>query len=669
MQSRIITFIQLSALFLFISFQSIAQTQPLPLYKDPSAGVDARVKDLLNRMTLQEKIGQMRHIHVKNFDSNGKPDLKKLDGYTKGLGFGCLEASGYPALEYAKALFLIQKRLIEETRLGIPVIPVAESLHGIPQPGCTIYPQAVALGSTFNPDLAYQMTLLISLEAKAMGVKQVLAPDLDLARELRWGRVEETFGEDPFFNGVFGVAYVKGFHENSIICTLKHFAAHGSPAGGLNLASVEGGERALFSTYLQPFEKVIKENNVLSVMNCYSSYDGQPVAGSPYFLTEILRNKLGFKGYVYSDWGSVSMLHSFHRTAKDGADAAVQAVKAGVDMEAGSSDFSQLEKMVLSGMLSEDYIDTAVTHILYVKIISGLFDKPFPDTSSFSQKIHSRLSVNMAKQIADESIVLLKNEKQLLPLDPHTLKSIAVIGPASDRVQFGDYTWSRNNKDGVTPLSGIRKMAGSEIRINYARGCDYTSVDKSGFSEAVSAARQSDVAVLFVGSQSAADAVREYANSTSGEGYDLSDLNLTGVQEYLVEAVYGAGKPVVLVLVTGRPFAIKWIKENIPAIVVQWYGGEQQGNAIADMLFGRIDPSGRLPVSFPQSMGHLPVYYNYLPSDKGYYRQRGSVQKPGRDYVFSSPDALFLSDMDLATQALITAAFPCQKILSPKTMC
>jgi beta-glucosidase len=329
------------------------------LYKNPKASVESRVKDLLKRMTLEEKIGQMRHIHSENYDVNGKVDMQKLQEFTNGLSFGCVEAFPYTSVQFANAIVTIQKHMVENTRLGIPIIPIMEGLHGTVQDGCTIYPQAIALGSTFNPSLVYQMTQHIAGEMKAMNVKQVLAPDLDLARELRWGRVEETYGEDPFLVGQMGVAYVKGMRENNIICTPKHFVGHGSPLGGINLASVEGGDRELFSLYLPPFEKVLKEGDPLSIMNCYTAYDDVPVTGSEYFMTDILRGKLGFKGYVYSDWGSVSMLAYFHKTAIDGSDAARQAVQAGVDLEAGGDDYKNLENLIKSGMLDIKYVDQA----------------------------------------------------------------------------------------------------------------------------------------------------------------------------------------------------------------------------------------------------------------------------------------------------------------------
>lgn len=434
-------------------------------------------------------------------------------------------------------------------------------------------------------------------------------------------------------------AYVKGLRKHNIICTPKHFIGHGSPLGGLNLASVEGGTRQLFNLYLPPFEKVIKEANPLSIMNCYSSYDGEPIAGSRYMLTDLLRNQIGFKGYVYSDWGSISMLYYFHKTATGPEDAAKQAVMAGIDLEAGGNDYKLLEDMMKNGVLEEKYIDDAVSHILYAKFAAGLFESTLPNTVNLNQYIHTRESVALAKKLADESAVLLKNNG-VLPFDTSKIKSLAVIGPNADQIQFGDYTWSRNNKDGVSPLKGIKELVKDKIKVNYAQGCDLVSQNKEGFQMAIDAVKASDATVIFVGSQSASLA-RDYKNATSGEGFDLSDLKLPGVQEELVETVKATGKPLVVVLVTGKPFAIPWIKENADAIITQWYAGEQEGNAIADILFGKVNPSGKLPVSFPQSVGHLPVYYNYLPTDKGFYKKPGSPEALGRDYVFSSPKALW----------------------------
>ena len=291
-------------------------------------------------------------------------------------------------------------------------------------------------------------------------------------------------------------------------------------------------------------------------------------------------------------------------------------------------------------MLDVKYIDQAVARILTAKFNMGLFEYPLPMEKNYDKVVHAPAHVSLARKIAEESIVLLQNENNILPLQMNKLKSIAVIGPNADQVQFGDYTWSRDNKDGVTLLEALKERAGNQLTLNYAKGCDLVTDDRSGFKEAVDVAKKSDVCIVVVGSASASLA-RDYSNATCGEGFDLSDLTLTGVQEDLVEAIHATGKPVIVVLLSGKPLAMSWIKENIPGIVVQWYPGEQGGLALADMLLGKVNPSGKLNYSFPQSVGHLPCYYNYLPTDKGFYRSPGSKNKPGKDYVFSSPKALW----------------------------
>lgn len=622
-------------LLALIALPLYSQNEP---YKNPKLNIEKRIKDLLGRMTLQEKIAQMRPLHFTSFMEKGKLNEELFPVKTKGMSYGCIEGITLTSKQLSDAVYSLQKYMVEKTRLGIPIFVTAEAIHGAVQDFCTTFPQAIAQGSTFNTELIGRMTREISRELKVMGVKQVLSPDLDLARELRWGRVEETFGEDPYLTSRMGVSFVKGFLENDVICTPKHFAAHGSPNGGLNLASVAGGERELRSIYLKPFEAVFKEAHPWSVMNAYSSYDRVPIAGSKYFLTDILRGEWGFKGYVYSDWGSVEMLKSFHGTAKDDADAAVQALTAGLDFEVASSCYAKLDSLVTNKLLDVSWIDKAVTNILRAKFASGLFENPYPDRENLDKVIHNRESVRLAKEIALESVILLKNERNILPIGEN-VKTIAVAGPNADQIQFGDYSWTKENKYGVTPLQGIKKLIGDKVQIKFTKGCDIHNYGND-FSEAINNTKNSDLTILFLGSTSASLA-RDYKNAVSGEGFDLSDLNLPGEQLELAKVLHNTGKPVIVVLVSGKPFAIPWIKENIPGILVQWYGGEEAGNAIAEILFGKENPSGRLNVSFPQSTGHLPVYYNYYPSDKGYYKNPGSKEKPGQDYVFATPDALW----------------------------
>ena len=619
----------LIAIFFLINIVNVfsQKTNTYP-YQNLKLPVEQRVKDLLGRMSLHEKILQMQHLQ----------DVKGIEAL-KGESYGCIMNTGSTASEVASQNAQIQNYLKNESRWGIPVLTVTEALHGVYQGGCTIYPQSIALGSTFNPDLVVSMVEMMSKDLKAMNIHQVLAPDLDIARELRWGRVEETYGEDPFLIAKMGVAYVKTAQKNNIICTPKHFVAHGTPTGGLNLASVSGGERELRSLYLYPFEKVIQEAKPLSIMNAYSSYDGVPMAGSSYYLTDVLRKELGFSGYVISDWEAVIQLENFHFTAANKGEAAKQAIVAGIDLEAASNCYLDLEKMVQEKQVDIKYIDQAVSRILYVKFESGLFDKPVNEGIDLIKVIHSDQSIALAKQIADESIVLLKNQNSILPLTAEKYKSVAVIGPNAGQFQPGDYTWSRKTENGISLLQGLKNVVGNNITLNYAKGCDAWSQNQDGFKEAVDAASKSDIAVIVVGTESGT--FSDNINATCGEGFDLSDLKLPGVQEDLIKAIKATGKPIIVVLVAGKPLAIPWVKDNADAVLVQFYGGEQQGNALADVLLGKVNPSGRLNVSFPQSVGHLPCYYNYKPSDKGLYHENGSIEKPGRDYVFSTPFALW----------------------------
>lgn len=615
----------------------VAQAQK---YKDASQPVEVRVQDLLGRMTLEEKIAQMRHVHTGGmFKEDGSLDRAKLGRMIGGRSMGFIEAITLPGEQCRELMVAAQQYMRDSTRLGIPFFTVTESLHGSVHDGSTIFPQAIALGSTFNTGLAHAMTEAVAAELSAQGMTQSLTPVIDVCRDLRWGRVEECFGEDPFLVTRMGMAQVKGYLANGVSPMIKHFGAHAEPQGGLNLASVSCGQRDLLSVFLKPFEEVVKEAKPWAVMSSYNSWNREPNSGSHYLLTELLRRQWGFNGYVYSDWGSIGMLNYFHHTARNGAEAAIQALTAGLDAEASDGCYGELKQLVENGELDVKYIDQAVSRILRAKFSMGLFERETAK-GDYKSVVHNPAHVALARKIAEESVVLVKNENGILPLQLDKLKSIAVIGPNADQVQFGDYTWSRDNKDGVTLLQALKEKCGDRVQLNYAKGCDLVSDNKAGFPEAVDAARRSDVSIVVVGSASASLA-RDYRNATCGEGFDLSDLALTGVQEELVKAVHATGKPVVAVLLSGKPFAMPWVKENIPGFVVQWYPGEQGGAALADVLAGDVNPSGHLNYSFPKSVGNMPCYYNHLPTDRGYYRSPGSKNKPGKDYVFEAPGSLW----------------------------
>ena len=628
----------LSGVFLTL-LATVVNAQPFP-YQQAGLPVSQRVDDLMKRMTLEEKIAQIRHLHSWDIFNEQTLDKEKLTAVVGETGYGFVEGFPLTGENCRSSMREIQEYMLTRTRLGIPAFTVAESLHGSAHEGSTIFPQNIALGSTFNPALAYRRACMTADDLHAQGMRQVLAPCIDVVRDLRWGRVEESYGEDPYLCGIFAQSEVKGYLDSGISPMLKHYGPHGNPLGGLNLASVDCGLYDLHAVYLKPFEMVLRHLPVYAVMSTYNSWNRIPNSASRYLLTDILRDRWGFKGYVYSDWGAIEMLETFHHTAANKAEAAIQALTAGLDVEASSECYPELFRLVKEGKLDKSYIDTAVRRVLTAKFECGLFEDPYGDKHAASGGMHSLRSVELSRQIAEESIVLLKNENNLLPLDMNKLTSIAVLGPNADQVQFGDYTWSRDNKDGITPLQGIKALVGEKIKINHAVGCSMMSRDTTGIGEAVEATLKSDVAVIFCGCSSASLA-RDYTRTNCGEGFDLSDLSLTGAQSDLIQAVYATGKPVILVLVSGKPFAISWEKEHIPAIVAQWYGGEQEGYAIADVLFGKVNPSGHLTYSFPQSAGHLPVYYNHLPSDKGFYKRPGSYEQSGRDYVFSSPEPLW----------------------------
>lgn len=599
-----------------------------------------RAKDLVSKMTLEEKVAQIRHLHSGDLFDGQILNMSRLAERAGKTGRGFVEGFPLTAENCRENFRRIQKYLVDSTRLGIPAFIVGESLHGSVHEGSAIFPQNIALASTFNPELAYMRAGATSSDLRFEGINQVLSPCMDVVRDLRWGRVEETYGEDPYLNSIFAYNEVKGYLDNGIQPMLKHFGPHGNPSGGLNLAGVNCSGAEFRDVYMYPFEYVIRNLPVNAVMSTYNTTNGVPNSASPELLTAFLRDTLGFQGYVYSDWGAIEMLHTFHKTAPTRADAALQALGAGLDAEASSDCFPFIPALIEAGKMDPVMLDRAVERVLTAKFAAGLFEDPYGDRKTIGV-LHGDDAVRLSRRIADESIILLKNEGSLLPLNADSVRSLAVIGPNADQVQFGDYSWSRSNKDGVTPLQALKVLLEPKnVKINYSRGADLMSLDESMIPEAVKTAENSDAAILFLGSASASLA-RDYSGSNCGEGFDLADLELTGAQQKLLDAVLETGRPVVLVLVAGKPFAIPEAKEKVPAIVAQWYAGERQGEAIADMLFGITNPSGHLTVSVPRSAGHLPSYYNHLPGDRGYYRAPGSYGRPGRDYVFSSPKPLW----------------------------
>ena len=626
--------------FLFAAFlicgaiSSVAEEKPR--YKDASLPVEERVEDLLRRMTLHEKVLQLQN--------NSTSDINAIENTYKGGSPGSVHEMSKSAKEAALLFNKMQEYLLTQNRLGIPALVTVEGINGVTQNGCTIFPQAIAQGSTFNPELVEEMSRAIGRESHVIGIRQLQCPVLDIARDLRWGRVEETFGEDPFLIGEMGTAFVRGSQAEGVGAMPKHFVAHGTPTGGLNCASVPGGERELRNLYAYPFAKVIQNADPVSIMGCYSAYDGIPVAHSAHFMTDLLRGELGFKGFVYSDWGSVDRLKSFHFAAETSEEAARKALIAGIDMDVYDWAYQTLEDQVNKGILDEAYVDRACRRVLAAKFRLGVFDDPYGDPDKVDKVVRSKAHVALAKKVADESIVLLENKNDILPLDLKKYKSIAVLGPNSNYGVAGDYGWVEfDNRECVTLFDGLKQAVGKDVQVNQLDGCDWWSQKDDGIAAAVELARKSDIAIVAVGTRSVwLGRGAKGKNVTSGEGFDLSSLDLPGKQLDLLKAVKATGKPVVVVLISGKPLVMTWAKEHADAVVLQFYGGEQQGNAMADVLLGKVNPSGRLNVSFPRSTGNTPCYYNYYPSDREQvFDQGGSYEEPNGHYIFEKPYALW----------------------------
>lgn len=631
-----------------IALSASVPKEPVPLYKNPSISVEKRVQDLLKRMTVDEKVGQLSTLlGWEMYDKQGTTIQvsKKFEQAIQEQKIGALWATlradpwtqktltnGLNPAQAAQATNALQKYAIEHSRLGIPLLLAEECPHGHMAIGTTVFPTALGQGSTWNPALIEQMATVIAQETRLQGAHIGYGPVLDLAREPRWSRVEETYGEDPVLTSQLGSAMVRGFQGKSlksgvnIISTLKHFAAYGVPEGGHNGGSVSPGMRELQRSYLPAFEAAVKAG-ALSVMTAYNSIDGIPCSANPYLLKTILRDQWGFKGFTVSDLTSISGLYGTHRVAATPADGAAMAINAGLDDDLSGYGFGKaLLEAIRQKKVSTAVLDTAVSRVLRQKFAMGLFENPYVDSQKASAGVKTDSNVKLARQVAQEAIVLLKNENNLLPL-AKTTKHIAVIGPNADNMynQLGDYTAPQPEGSVVTMLQGIRTKFGAGTNVTYAKGCSIRDTSSAGIAEAVATARAADVVVLVLGGSSARDFKTEYqttgaasvkateasiSDMESGEGFDRSSLDLMGRQQELLEAVVKTGKPVVLVHVQGRPLNMNWAAAHVPALLTTWYPGQEGGNALADVLAGDYNPAGRLPISIPKSVGQLPVYYN-----------------------------------------------------------
>ncbi|MDC1106275.1 glycoside hydrolase family 3 N-terminal domain-containing protein [Prolixibacteraceae bacterium] len=640
-------------ILIFFCFLQVVEAKKKYPYQDPSLDVKTRVDDLLGRMTLEEKVAQLHQGSVSRKLKDEKVTEKVIKETFGDNSIGTLESPFIHTENIAVVYNKVQKYLIEKTRLGIPALLIAETLHGHLAIGATVFPQSIAVGATWNTELTRQMGQAIAKEASSVGVKQALAPVLDLSKDQRYGRVEECYGEDPYLVSRLGVAYITGMqgkspesigHDN-VLCMAKHFAAYSVPNGGINLGPALIGERELRTYHLPAFEAAVKEAKVAAIMPSYNELDGIPAHTNPFLLHDILRKEWGFDGFVFSDYEGIDMLHYFQKVAKDRKDAALQSIKAGVDLEAPNDDcYSNLKALVKENKVDITLIDRSVRRVLEAKFKAGLFENPYVDEKLVKKVMKQKEHVALSQTIAEEAVVLLKNKDNILPLNPSNLK-IALCGPNADKVQFGDYSYSKKKESGITLLEGLTdKLGGSKIL--YTEGCDLTNLNKGGFDQAITNAEKSDVVVVAVGGTSAILSGIGWGGGTSsintcGEGFDRSSLGLPGIQLDLVKALKQTGKPVVVVMINGRGYSIPWLKDNVDGIVEAWYPGEKGGDAIANILLGKINPSGKLPISMPRSAGHSPSNYNHKPSGHGFYHKPGTPQKPGRDYVFSSPSPLY----------------------------
>jgi beta-glucosidase len=636
-------YIALIGLLLPLCFSQESQ----PAYHNPNLPAEQRAADLVKRMTLEEKVDQIAGGRRRARTSENPEEKEAFEA----LGKLYREDSQASPHDAAEARNKAQHFLVEKTRLGVPTIFMGEALHGFMAYGSTSFPQVLGLASTWDPALVQQAFNVAGDEMASSGVSQAFTPVLDLARDPRWGRTEETYGEDPFLVARMGVAAINGLQGTSwiidrhhVMATMKHFAAHGQPESGTNAAPANFSERDLRETFLVPFRAAVQEAHVGSAMASYNEIDAIPNHINRWLLDRVLRQEWGFRGYVTSDGGGLQMLVETHHVAADFAEAARKALAAGVDFDlSDGSVYATLVDQVREGKVPEAELDQAVQRVLEAKFRLGLFENPYVD-ADYAQKItNSSEHQQLALKVAQKSIVLLKNDNKLLPLDLKKLKTIAVIGPNAADVHLGGYSRDPGPGNQISILDGIRKRAGEGVKVLYAEGCKITT-GKQGWAAwyenkvtqpdpkaeietiraAAAVARQADVAIVVVGEN---ESTNREAWSEQHLG-DRDSLDLLGSQEALIRAVVETGKPTVVLLINGRPLSINYIKEHVPAILEGWYLGEQGGTAAANVLFGDVNPGGKLPITFPRTVGQLPDFYNHKPSRN-------------RSYLFDSREPLF----------------------------
>jgi beta-glucosidase len=622
-----------------------AATPGALVYRDAQRPLEERVDDLLSRMTLAEKVAQLGSLWIYEIaDDDGLNRPWAQTRMAHGLGQVTRLAGGSSLGPVATAHLAnaIQRFLVEETRLGIPALIHDECCSGFLANGATNFPQIIGVASTWEPELVEAMTQVIRAQMRAVGVHHGLAPVIDIARDPRWGRTEETFGEDPYLTAVMGAAYIRGLQgedwTEGVMATAKHFVGYSASEGGLNWAPAHIPERELREVYLAPFETAVRAAKLATIMPAYHELDGEPCSSSRRLLTEILREEWGFDGLVVSDYMGIDQLRNYHKLARDKADAARLALAAGMDLELPSIDaYGQpLLDAVNAGEIPEELIDRSVRRILALKFAFGLFERPYVAPDAVPAVFDTPAQRALAREIARKSLVLLKNEGDLLPLR-RDLKSIAIIGPNADNTRnlLGDYSYPAHIEtlitlrglgfsehplpgsiqlvddyaDMISMLTAIHGAVSTQTRVHYAKGCDVNSATTDDIAAAVAAAQQAEVAIVVVG-----DKAGLIPECTSGEFRDSAHLTLPGVQQALVEAVLATGTPVVLVLVTGRPYAIPALVARASAVVQAWMPGAEGAPALAEVLFGDVNPSGKLPITFPRHVGQVPIFYAHRPS-------------------------------------------------------
>jgi beta-glucosidase len=589
-------------------------------YRDSSLSVEKRVHDLLSRMTVDEKIQQLDMYWGKEVANMGGHEAssysaEKVEKMIGTTGIGSVH-DFYPIR--AEIGNEIQKYAMEKTRLGIPVMFIEEGLHGYSGVGSTSFPIPLELSAAWDTALVHKVGRAIATEMRAHGVDMILGPVLCLPRDPRWGRVEETYGEDPYLDAMNGVAMVKGLqgssldHQDAVIAEPKHFAVHGIPEAGSNTSPVSVGEREARSTFLYVFEKAVRDGGAMGIMAAYHDLDGIPCVDNKWLLTDVLRKEWGFKGFVLSDLGAIRMTLNDHKVAADTADALAQTFKAGMNMQFYDFDHDGFRRAMINAIdtkkLSKEDLNKAVKDVLSVKFLLGLFDHPYVDTTLVSKVFHTEEHQALALKAAQEGICLLKNENGVLPINKN-VKSLAVIGPLATSTYLGGY--SNDEDKAISILDGLKQRAGNSMQIDFAEGYspDSDSLSAIYITKAEDLVKKSDMAIVVLGEDT----------KIIGEGKDRANLDLNESQMNLIKKLQQTGKPIAVVLSNGRPLTINWVAGNIPSIVETWFSGEKAGLAIADVLLGNVNPSGKLPITFPRSVGQIPFYYDHKPTSRHVY--------------------------------------------------